>query len=207
MIDALPASDRPMRATAFYAGLRRGELQALRVRDVDFSISEIRVERGWGQLKGAKPPKWESARTVPLLARLRDFLDQHVIETRRSGDDLIFGRTETLAFAPMTIDKRARKAWREAGLEPITLHDCRHTFASLLIDAGANAKAIQEFMGHKKITTTYDTYGHLLPGSREEIRLRMDAYLERRAGPTGAPTGTQPDFKDRETLSEMEESA
>lgn len=207
LIAALPPADRPLRAAAFYAGLRRGELQALRVRDVDLSKSEIRVERGWDQVEGAKPPKWESARTVPLLARLRDFLDQHVIETGRLGDDLIFGRTETSAFAPMTIDKRARRAWAGAELEPICLHDCRHTFASLLIDAGANAKAIQEFMGHKKITTTYDTYGHLLPGSRDEIRLRMDAYLAQHDGPTGARTGARPDFTAPPLVSETEKTA
>jgi hypothetical protein len=53
----------------------------------------------------------------------------------------------------------------------------RHTFASLLIDSGANAKAIQEFMGRSKIQTTFDIYGHLLPGSHDEVRERMDAYL------------------------------
>jgi integrase len=47
-----------------------------------------------------------------------------------------------------------------------------------LIDAGANPKAVQEFMGHSKIQTTFDVYGHLFPGSRDEVRERMDAYLE-----------------------------
>ena len=56
-------------------------------------------------------------------------------------------------------------------------HEARHTFASLLIAAGANAKAVQEFMGHSKVQTTFDTYGHLLPGSHDEVRERMDAYL------------------------------
>jgi integrase len=59
----------------------------------------------------------------------------------------------------------------------VSLHLCRHTFASLMIDAGANPKAIQEFMGHSKIQTTFDVYGHLLPGSRDEVRERMNAYL------------------------------
>ncbi len=49
--------------------------------------------------------------------------------------------------------------------------------ASLLIDAGANPKAIQQFMGHSKIQTTFDVYGHLLPGSYDDVRERMDAYL------------------------------
>jgi integrase len=59
----------------------------------------------------------------------------------------------------------------------LTMHECRHTFASVLIDTGANPKAIQEVMGHSKIQTTFDVYGHLLPGSYDDIRARMDAYL------------------------------
>jgi integrase len=51
------------------------------------------------------------------------------------------------------------------------------TFASLMIDAGANPKVVQEYMGHSKIQTTFDTYGHLIEGSRDEVRRRMDAYL------------------------------
>jgi integrase len=52
-----------------------------------------------------------------------------------------------------------------------------HLRLSLLIDAGANPKAVQTFMGHSKIQTTFDIYGHLLPGSHDEVRERMDAYL------------------------------
>jgi integrase len=55
-----------------------------------------------------------------------------------------------------------------------------------MIDAGANPKAIQEFMGHSKIQTTFDVYGHLLPGSHDEVRQRMDRYL----GGEDSPRGT-----------------
>ena len=92
-----------------------------------------------------------------------------------------------------TIRNRANEAWKAAGLKPITLHECRHTFASLLIDSGANPKAIQQFMGHSNIQTTFDIYGHLLPGSHDEVRSRMDSYLAKetqllvhRHGLTGA---------------------
>jgi integrase len=57
------------------------------------------------------------------------------------------------------------------------LPECRHTFASLLIAAGENAKAIQEFLGHATIQMTFDRYGHLMPGSRDQARARMDEYL------------------------------
>jgi integrase len=86
----------------------------------------------------------------------------------------------------MTIAKRAAKAWAAAGLEPITLHECRHTFASLLIDSGANPTAIQTFMGHSKIQTTHDICGHLVPGCHDEIRAQMDAYLSAAEAPAAA---------------------
>ena len=104
----------------------------------------------------------------------------------------MFGRTAAEPVrAPGDRTSGRSSAWRRAGLEPITLHECRHTFASLLIDSGANPKAIQEFMGHSEIQTTFDTYGHLIEGSRDEVRRRMDAYLSGSASEelTGPPTG------------------
>jgi integrase len=124
-----------------------------------------------------EPKSATSVRTVPLLAVLRDYLDEHLLATGRSGDDLVFGRTAADPFAPTTVAARADKAWAMAKLERITLHECRHTFASLLIAAGENPKAVQEFLGHATITMTFDLYGHLLPGSRNEAREGMDAYL------------------------------
>lgn len=195
LLAALAPGDQPVWATAFYAGLRRGEIQALRVRDIDREANLITVERGWDQVEGVIEPKSRAGRrSVPLLTILRDYLDAHVRRKGRSGDDLVFGRTSEQAFYASTVDGRAKRAWATANkrereiaereccepalLMPISLHLCRHTFASLMIDSGANAKAIQEFMGHSKIQTTFDVYGHLLPGSRDEVREQMDAYLE-----------------------------
>lgn len=73
----------------------------------------------------------------------------------------------------------AEEEERDPGLlVSITLHECRHTFASMLIHAAVNPKAIQEFMGHSTIEMTFDQYGHLMPGSREQARELVDAYLE-----------------------------
>ena len=203
LIAALDLEDRPVWATAFYAGLRRGELQALRVRDIDLLSNLIAVERGWDQVEGVIEPKSRAGRrSVPLLAILRDYLREHLRRAGRSGDDLVFGRSLQEAFYASTVDGRAKRAWaaankgeREAAererrepelLVPISLHLCRHTFASLMIDSGANPKAVQEFMGHSKIQTTFDVYGHLLPGSRDEVRERMNAYLQRNGEPLSA---------------------
>jgi integrase len=55
----------------------------------------------------------------------------------------------------------------------------RHTFASLMIAAGVNAKALATYMGHASVTITYDRYGHLMPGNEDEAAGLLDAYLER----------------------------
>ena len=79
---------------------------------------------------------------------------------------------------PAAISQRANRAWKDARLNPITLHECRHTFASLMIAAGVNAKALSTFMGHANISITLDRYGHLMPGAEDEAAALMDAYLQ-----------------------------
>ncbi|MEZ5078190.1 MAG: tyrosine-type recombinase/integrase [Solirubrobacterales bacterium] len=115
LLDALDPVDRLVWATAFYAGLRRGELQALRVCDLDFEANVIAVERGWDQVEGVIEPKSAAGRrTVPLLAVLRDYLEADLQRSGRSGEDLVFGRTTEIAFYASTIDHRAKQAWKRA---------------------------------------------------------------------------------------------
>jgi Phage integrase family len=91
-------------------------------------------------------------------------------------DGLAFARSDGRPFNPTTVSQRADRAWKKAGLEPVTLHECRHTFATLMIAACVNAKALQTFMGHSSITVTLDRYGHLFPGSEEEAAVFLDAH-------------------------------
>jgi integrase len=64
-------------------------------------------------------------------------------------------------------------------LKPITLHECRHSFASMMIAAAVNAKALSTYMRHANIAITLDRYGHLMPGNEAEAAGLLDAYLER----------------------------
>lgn len=71
----------------------------------------------------------------------------------------------------------------EAGLaERLRLHQARHTYASFMIAAGVNAKALSAFMGHSSIKVTFDLYGHLMPGAEAEAAALLDGFLDRRAG-------------------------
>ena len=88
---------------------------------------------------------------MPIAAVLRDHLTEHKMQTGRENG-LLWSRSSPdgldVPLLANTIYARARKAWKDAELDPIGLHECRHTFASLMIAAGVNVKALSEFMGH-----------------------------------------------------------
>jgi integrase len=192
LVAALPLEDRALWSTAFYAGLRLGELQALRWEDVDLATGIIRVERSWDKKEGPIEPKSRAGRrSVPIPAALRDYLVEHKLRSAWR-DGLVFGRSPREAFNEWTALSSADRTWKKAKLTRITLHECRHTFASLMIAAGVNAKALSTYLGHSSVTITYDRYGHLMPGNEEAAAELLDAYLKRaqlvQAVPTVAPT-------------------
>jgi integrase len=124
------------------------------------------------------PKSRAGRRGVPIVAALRDLLVEHKLVIRRDAG-LVFGSAAARPFTPTAVRRRALSAWRPTGCEPIGLHECRHTFASLLIAAGVNAKAVTAYLGHASIQTTFDLYGHLMPGNEDEAVALVDAYLER----------------------------
>jgi integrase len=181
LLAALPERDRTIWATALYAGLRRGELMALRWDDIDLAAGVIRVERSYDD-KGRveiEPKSRAGRRTVPIVGALRDVLVEHKAGQDRGAAGLVFGSSAKTPFVASNLWRRAQRAWKRASLEPIGLHEARHTFASVLIAAGVNAKAITTYMGHASIQTTYDLYGKPMPGSESEAAALVDAYLAR----------------------------
>jgi integrase len=90
LIAALPQRDRPLWAAALFAGLRRGELRALRWEDIDLEAGVIHVRRGWDAVEGEIAPKSaKGKRTVPIAAVLRGHLTDHWL--RGGTGSLVFG--------------------------------------------------------------------------------------------------------------------
>lgn len=181
LLSALPEVDRALWAAAMYGGLRRGELRALRASDVDLAAGVIRVERSVDDKAGIGETKGRNKRKVPIPSALRQLLREHLMRTGRRDDELLFGSTAESPFSPTRVTARADKAWKAAKLERIVLHEARHCYASYMIAAGVNVKALSTFMGHAKIAITLDLYGHLLPGSEDEAAGLLDAYLDAEA--------------------------
>lgn len=191
LLAVVPEHDRAVWATAAYAGLRHGELQALEHKDVDLDAGCIYVRRSWDPHEGPVEPKSRAGtRSVPIVAALRAPLAAHLLRSRRRSG-LVFGRTETVPFGSRGLAIRAERAWKDAGLEPITLHELRHSCASLFIASGVNPKALSTFLGHSSIAITLDRYGHLFPGSGDEAVALVDAYLERATGAKNGAAGRQ----------------
>ena len=182
LLKALRERDRAIWATALYAGLRRGELMALRWQDIDLEQNLIRVERSWDIKAGLIEPKSRAGtRTIPVARLIREQLLAHKLRCPWR-DGLAFGRHPTTPLSYSSLRERAHTDWQNAKLEPIGLHDCRHTYASLMIAAGVNPKALSTYMGHSSITITLDRYGHLMPGNEHEAAQLLDHYLEQ-SGP------------------------
>ena len=151
----------------------------LRCEDVDLKANRITVGRSWDVKTGPIEPKSQAGkRTVPIASVLRESLIAHRFLTGRA-EGLVFGRTAERPFEPVTLAERAVRAWTKAELQRITLHECRHTFASLMIAAGVNAKAVSSYMGHASVMITLDRYGHLMPGNEKEAAGLLDDYLIR----------------------------
>ena len=149
----------------------------------------IVVERSWDEKEGAVPPKSRKGRRrVPIPASLRRHLLEHKLRSGRDGSDFVFGRSATAPFTPTHVRDKALTAWAAAAagaffrsesldLEPIGLHELRHSYVSLMHDAGLSLERIGDYVGHSSAYMT-DAYRHLLEGHEAEARERFEAYLE-----------------------------
>lgn len=178
LLDALDGKDRPLWATAMLTGLRRGELLALRWQDIDLDGGTVDVTRSWHPAHGYGPPKSsQGRRTVPVVGRLSPILREHrLLSGRRDG--LVFTVNGSTPRDPSAVQRRADAAWAGVGLERVTLHACRHLYASMSIAAGVNAHALSKYMGHSSIAVTFDRYGHLFPGNEAEAAGLLDRFLD-----------------------------
>lgn len=87
-----------------------------------------------------------------------------------------------------SLQARARRRWRDLDLEPIALHEARHTAATWLDHAGVSPKVASQIMGHKTpeyqpgaARITLERYTHMLPGELERARHQLDEFLAERS--------------------------
>lgn len=158
---------------AFYTGMRKGEINALKWTDIDGDF--VHVRRSVAQkVKGSSiietPPKNKSSyRTLQMPQPLIEILTEYKNRCMRlkgfTDDYRVCGGISCLSDT-MISNKNIEFA-TEAGLPIIRIHDFRHTHASLLVNEGINIQEIARRLGHSKIETTWNTYAHLYPKEEE----------------------------------------
>lgn len=153
--------DAAIYLVAAFAGLRRGEVLGLRVRDVDFANDTIRVMQSIDTMAGPKSPKSGKGRSVPMLPEVAQVLARELSrDDDTAADDLVFrgeGRDpetgRALWLDGSALLRRFKTARDAAGLRPLRFHDLRHTFGSNAINAGSLVD-VQHWLGHADPRTT-----------------------------------------------------
>jgi integrase len=171
-----------------------GELQALDWHNVDLEQNLIHIQRSWDRTAGFIEPKSRAGkRRVPITPILRGHLLTHRLQQGTGGCGFVFpSKRGNRPFNPTTSNQQAKTAWARVGSRSIGLHDCRHSYASYMIAAGINPKALSTYMGHTSITITLDRYGHLLPGNETEAANLLHTWLTSNRQTTTPGSSAQP---------------
>ncbi len=183
--------DHALWAVMAYCGLRLGEALALRKIDVHLEVRTLRVERTLGQhasgLRFGPPKSNKGRRTVPLVDDVVTALQRHrvlVAERRLAAKrwdedcDALFPSEVGTWQYPRNVQRRFRRMRKKLGLpDEVRPHTLRHTYASLLFEAGVELAVVQELLGHADLATTRDIYIHLTDQVKKTAGLQLQARL------------------------------
>ncbi|MDP2897870.1 MAG: tyrosine-type recombinase/integrase [bacterium] len=147
---------RPIFYTYLNTGMRREELVNLEWSDIDWQNKQIRIIN---KEKKRYHPKGQKERFIPIKDDLMAILKE---QKRKANGSYVFGTTNGEP-RHNNILRELKRAAKRAGIEHITIHMLRHTFASHLVMAGVDLPTVQKLLGHSSITTTM-IYAHLSPG-------------------------------------------
>ena len=189
-------------ATLLYTGLRRGELLALRWRNLDLesgtlTVVETAYKLGNGEYRIKEPKTTQSRRTVTLPLSLVELFkvyraDQELLRIQLgvslNADDFVFIRPDGSPINPNAVTLAFRRIITRAMLKGIRIHDLRHTHATLMLKAGVHPKVVSERLGHANIGITLDIYSHVLPGMQEAAAEKFDRIFEGDANENSDPS-------------------
>jgi len=178
--------------TLLYTGLRRGEILALQVKDIDFVNGYISVTKAVEflcnspNIKVPKTPK--SIRMIPILAPLIPYLKK--ITDGKNENDFVFTGYDGNLYTKSSIQRLFKAFNRDYNryitrlkhqtdeTVSFTMHQFRHTFCTMMYDAGVDVKTAQEILGHSSINVTLDIYTHLSQYKKEINIDKINAYIE-----------------------------
>ncbi|HET7058561.1 MAG TPA: site-specific integrase [Nitrospiraceae bacterium] len=179
---------------AVRTGLRQGELIGLQWSDIDFRGGFIEVRRAVAmrQLSTTKSHKIRRVDMTPqLIHALKRLKEARSLEAGMTGHPMpewVFLTPSNTRWDDSNLRLVFYRLLEGAGLRRVRFHDLRHTYASLMAEAGAPPKYVQEQLGHSSIQVTMDIYSHLFPsGNREWVQRLDDPLLTAKSAPQTHP--------------------
>jgi integrase len=175
-------------------GLRRGDICALRWRNIDLAAGQMSVVESLEQTKGGKSkglrfksPKAGKGRTVALSATVVEELGANRAKRAEemlklgvglSDDDLVIAQADGSVVAPIYISQLWGRVIERTKLTRLRFHDLRHAHATHLLANCVHPKIASERLGHSKVGITLDLYSHVIPGMQEDAAKLVDAALK-----------------------------
>ena len=158
---------------AFYCGLRKGEIFALKWSDIEndyLHVTRSINQKLHGDDRETAPKNKSSIRTLQIPKPLIDILDAHKERQKQlpnySDDFRICGGERPIRDS--SVQNKNLQYSRAAGVHTIRIHDFRHSHVSMLANAGVNIQEIARRLGHSDIEMTWNTYSHLYPKEEEK---------------------------------------
>ncbi|MCM3316143.1 site-specific integrase [Rummeliibacillus stabekisii] len=177
---------------AIWTGMRRGEMLGLRWQDIDFDKKEIYVQQqlAWTQegfiFQSTKTIG--SSRTIPIPDQLiKELKDYNLAQKKlrlQLGDafkdyDLVVATSTGNYFMGRNLLYQLERACEELNLPKMTIHELRHTHATIMLQLGEHPKIVSERLGHKSIDITLNLYSHALPSLQRNASDNLQkAYLD-----------------------------
>ncbi|MEG0133064.1 MAG: tyrosine-type recombinase/integrase [Clostridium sp.] len=159
---------------AFHTGMRGGEVTSLQWEDIDLNNKTIKVQytlinKGKGIFELGSTKTKSSNRTIYIGDTLVAILKKHLLSQKSnklkygeyySNSNFVCTKENGESVTTDSLKYLSRITNYELGIT-FNFHSLRHTHATMLLEAGANIKDIQERLGHSKLATTMDTYSHV----------------------------------------------
>jgi tyrosine recombinase XerC len=154
--------DRAILELLYSSGIRVSELTGLDNSDVDFIGESVKV-RGKGKKERLVPMG------RPCALALRKYLEEKKKDGKNTDNKAVFTNKSGKRLTTRTVQRIMQKYMKKSALPGhISPHSLRHTFATHMLDAGADLRSVQELLGHESISTT-QIYTHITPERLKEV--------------------------------------
>lgn len=168
---------------ALMLGLREGELLGLLLTSLDFDAATVTVNGSlqWekGKLVRDTTKTKASVRTLPLPVGLATLLQAHIEcqQKKFPNNTYLFASTVGTPINPRNLARQFKEILKKQALRQIRFHDLRHSCATFLIARGEHPRTVMDILGHSQISTTMNTYGHVLDPTRTAAVAGLEGFL------------------------------